>query len=155
MFSAGEYDEASDVLNNLGYIIKPLMCCEEVSCSVSSLSVGQKYKLLTDHYKASIDVPFPRVFHWICNRSFQHKHGWKSICMVSLQALDGGFCKFCILFARHRIKLSVIVNKPFATRVKVHKATHNAWDILKIMCSLFDFCMFGFSFLENTKTAEK
>ena len=42
VFSAGEYDEASDVLNNLGYSIKPLMCCEEVSCAVSPFSAGQK-----------------------------------------------------------------------------------------------------------------
>ena len=47
--SASEYDEATDVvLNDLGCVIKPLMCCEEVSCVVSSLSAGQKYKLLTD-----------------------------------------------------------------------------------------------------------
>ena len=48
VFSAGEYDEASDVLNDLGYIIKPLMCCEEVSCAISSLSTGQKYNEATD-----------------------------------------------------------------------------------------------------------
>ena len=62
LFSSGEYDEASDVLNDLGYIIKPLMCCEEVSGAVSSLSAGQKYKLLTDHYKPSDNFPFRPVF---------------------------------------------------------------------------------------------
>ena len=76
VFSAGEYDKASDVLNDLGYIIKPLMCSEEVSCGVSSLSAGQKFKLLTDHF------PFPRVFHCGCNRSFQYI---RKVCMVSLQ----------------------------------------------------------------------
>ena len=63
VFSTCEYDEASDVLNNLGHIIKPLMCCEEVSCAARSLSLGQKYKLLTDYYKPSIDFPFPCIFH--------------------------------------------------------------------------------------------
>ena len=72
VFSAGEYAEVSDVLNDLGYI-KPMMCCEEISCAVCSLSAGQKYKLLTEHYKLSVDFPFPRVFHCGCNRSFQYK----------------------------------------------------------------------------------
>ena len=63
-FSTGEHDqpEASDVLNDLGCIIKPSMCCEEVSHAVSELSAAQKYKLLTDHYKPNADFPFPGVF---------------------------------------------------------------------------------------------
>ena len=40
--STSEYNEATDVvLNDLGCVIKPLMCCEEVSCVVSSFSAGQ------------------------------------------------------------------------------------------------------------------
>ena len=61
-FIAGEHDEASDVLNNLGYTIKPLMCMEEVFRAVSSLSAGQKYKLLMDYYKPCVDFPFLMFF---------------------------------------------------------------------------------------------
>ena len=124
-FSAGEHDElhveASDVLNDLGCVIKPSMRCEEVSRAVSELSAGQKYKLLTDHYKPNADFPFPCVFHCGCNRSFQYKWLEKYEWLVYSKALDGGFCRFCALFARHRSKLNVLVNKPFVTWVKVHK----------------------------------
>ena len=36
------------------------------------------------------------------------------VCMVSFhKAVDGGFCRLCALFARHRSKLGALVNKPF------------------------------------------
>ena len=35
--------------------------------------------------------------------------------------MDGGFCKYCSLFARNRGSLGVLVNKPFRKSVKVNK----------------------------------
>ena len=136
VFSVGEYDEASDVLNDFGYIIIPLMCCKEVSCAVSSLNAGQKFKLLTDHDKPSVDFPFPRVFHCGCNRSFQCKWLEKYALLIYSKPVDGGFCRFCTLFARHISKPTVLVNKPFVTWVKVHKVAHNVVYVLKIVLCL-------------------
>ena len=59
-------------------------------------------------------LPFPRVFHCGCNRSFQYKRLEKYVCLVYSKAVDGGFCWFCALLARHS-KLTVLVNKPFVT----------------------------------------
>ena len=57
-------------------------------------------------------------------------------CYSFHKAVDGGFCRFCALFARHRNKLGVLVNKAFVTWVKVHKATYNVAMYMKycVLC---------------------
>ena len=65
------------------------------------------------------NLPFPRVIHCCCNRSFQYKWLRKCAELVYGKAVDGGFCRFCAFFARRKSKLSAHVNKPFAICVKV------------------------------------
>ena len=96
-----------------GCFIKPTMSVEEVVRSVRSLSVEQKYKLLTEHFVLTSVFKFPKTFDSGCNRSFQvnwlKQYPW----LVYSKALDGGFCKYCALFVKDRSKCNVLVNKPF------------------------------------------
>ena len=89
------------------------MSVEEVVRSVRSLSVEQKYKLLTEHFVLTSVFKFPKTFDSGCNRSFQvnwlKQYPW----LVYSKALDGGFCKYCALFVKDRSKCNVLVNKPF------------------------------------------
>ena len=64
---------------------------------------------------------FPKVHNNGCYRSFQLKWLDKYPWLVYSKELDGGFCKFCSLFAKNRSALGVLVNKPFKMWVKVTK----------------------------------
>lgn len=118
--SESESSESS-LINDIGFIIKPSMSVEEVSDAVNKLTNGKKYKLLQEHYKPGIDFVFPKTFSSGCNRSFQYRWLEKYPWLVYSKAVNGGFCKFCALFAKNRAKVAVLVNKPFTAWVKVHK----------------------------------
>ena len=113
-------DEDS-VLNDLGLVIKESMTDSEVSTSVAGVNAGQKYTLLTNHYRPGRNFMFPKTFSDGCCRSFQLRWLDKYPWLVYSKELDGGFCKFCSLFARNRSALGVLVNKPFRRWVKVTK----------------------------------
>ena len=68
------------VLDDLGFVIKPSMTNEEVCDAISKLENGQKYKLLKDHYKQSVDFNFPKTYNSGCNRAFQYIVRLKSPC---------------------------------------------------------------------------
>ena len=97
------------------------MTSDEVSHAVGVLTPGEKYTLLTEHYKPSRMFKFPKVYHSGCNRSFQYNWLDKYQWLIYSKILDGGFCKYCVLFAQNRTSLGVLVNKPFTTWVKVNK----------------------------------
>ena len=54
--------DADTVLNDLGLVIKDLMPDSEVSTAVSDLNAGQKYSLLTNHYRPGRNFMFPKTF---------------------------------------------------------------------------------------------
>lgn len=95
------------------------MSGKEISCSVESLSSGQKYKLLTEHFIPSNSFSFPKVFNSGCYRSFQYKWLEKYPWLAYSKVLNGGFCKFCALFVKDRTRYGILVNKPFESWVKV------------------------------------
>ena len=95
------------------------MSADEAAHAVNALSNGEKYKLLTDHFQPSSNFPFPKVFSHGCNWQFQHKWLSKYPWLVYSKVLNGGFCKFCSLFATERAQLGVLVNRPFTAWIKV------------------------------------
>ena len=118
---SSDLDQQEVIYNDLGTIIKPGMSCDEISNHILALSQGQKYKLLIDHFIPSKKYKFPKKFDHGCNRSFQLKWLDKYSWLVYSKELDGGFCKFCALFAKDRNRCGVLVNKPFQNWVKVNK----------------------------------
>ena len=59
---------------DLGCIIKPSMTTlKEVCDAIDELDNGQKYKLLTEHFKPDASFSFPKTFSSGCNRSFQYR----------------------------------------------------------------------------------
>ena len=100
-------------MNDLGLVIREAMTDSEVSRAVLGLTSGQKYTLLTSHYRPEWNFVFPKTFSDGCCRSFQEKWLDKYPWLVYSKHLDGGYCKFCSLFAKKRSTLGVLVNKPF------------------------------------------
>ena len=97
------------------------MTSEEVSRLIDNLTSGEKYTLLTEPYKPDHAYKFPTVYNSGCNRSFQYKWLDKYPWLIYSRILNGGFCKYCVLFVKNRDKLGVLVNKPFTSWVKVNK----------------------------------
>jgi len=62
---------AASTLNDIGIVIKEGMSVEEVSHAVSALTPGEKYILLTKHFKPDRRFLFLKVYSKGCNRSFQ------------------------------------------------------------------------------------
>lgn len=106
---------------DIGCIIKPTMSAKEICGVINKLDRGQIYKLLTGHFVPDKSYSFPKVFSAGCNRCFQMKWLEKYPWLVYSETLNGGFCKYCVLFAKDRSKLGKLVNKPFEKWVKVTK----------------------------------
>ena len=66
------------------------MTDNEVSRAISALTPGQKYTLLTDHFKPSQSFIFPKVYSNGCHRSFQQK--WLDK-YPKWMVVSGGACK--------------------------------------------------------------
>ena len=111
----------SDSINDLGLILRESLTVSEVSRAISGLTPGQKYTLLMEHYKPDRSFIFPKVHSNGCHRSFQQKWLDRYPWLVYSKEVDGGFCKFCSLFAKNRSTLGVLVNKSFRRWVKVNK----------------------------------
>ena len=105
--------DSDGIVNDIGQVIKESMTDSEVSAVVSGLNAGQKYTLLTNYYRPDRNYIFPKTYSDGCCRSFQLKWLDKYPWLVYSKELDGGFCKFCSLFASCRDSLGVLVNKPF------------------------------------------
>ena len=106
--------------NDIGSIMTLSMSTDEVTHSVNSLSDGEKYKLLTDHFQPSSNFLFPNVFSNGCNRHFQHN--WLSMYLAGLQQgsklwLLQVLCIVCCL----RAQVGALANRPFITWIKVQK----------------------------------
>ncbi len=111
----------ADHCADIGSVIKPGMTADGVTAAVNALSSGEKYKLLTNHFQPSYNFAFPNVFTNGCNRQFQYRWLGKYPWLAYSKIVNGGFCKFCCLFATNRAQLGALVNKPFTAWIKVQK----------------------------------
>ncbi|XP_072039158.1 uncharacterized protein [Amphiura filiformis] len=110
-----------DIYNDIGTIINATMTNQDVKNAINALPSAKKYALLRDHVIPESEFKFPTVYINGCNRSFNHDWLTKYKWLVYSKTLDGGFCKYCALFAKKREKLGVLVNKPFTRWTKVSK----------------------------------
>ena len=107
------------------------MSVEEVSHAVSALTPGEKYILLTKHFKPDRRFLFPKVYSNGCNRSFQFSWLDKYPWLVYSKEADSGFCKYCSLFVKgDRSSFGVLVNCPFKRWIKVNKVMEGHKDAL-------------------------
>ncbi|MCG8621968.1 MAG: hypothetical protein MJE68_08250, partial [Proteobacteria bacterium] len=89
-----------------------------VCCSVGTqLCNNDKYLLLTKHFKPESTYKFPSVpDNWGKNRSFQSS--WLQIFpgLAYSPSLNGGFCKYCVLFGKVHDgqPLGVLVSRPLS-----------------------------------------
>ena len=132
-------------------MIKPSLSTSEIEEIVKNLSIGQKYKLLTNHFNPSSKFAFPKVFDSGCYRSFQYRWLEKHTWLVYSKELNGGFCKFCALFAKERQRYGVLVNKPFEKWVKVNKVVDGHASNLYHQNALKD----GMAFIHSVEHPEQ
>ena len=112
-------------LRDIGQVLKPSMSSARASSAVADLSPGDKYLLLSDPFVPDPSYPFPRVNIYGCNRSFQYSWLGKYPWLVYSKELDGGFCRYCTLFAKNMHLLGVLVRTLFRQWVKVNKVLEN------------------------------
>ena len=110
---------------DLGNIINALMSPEEVDKAINSLTSGQKYTYLTNHFQPSNEYVFPSVYMNKSNRQFQAEWLKKYPWLVYSPKLDGGFCLPCALFASDRASKGVLVIRPFTRWTKVSDTMKN------------------------------
>ena len=81
--------------------------------SIDTLSNNEKYQLLTQPFIPPKHYKFPQCNKYGKNRSFQINWLEKYNGLVYSPSLQGGLCKYCILFAKTRESLGTFVNSPF------------------------------------------
>ena len=83
---------------------------KQASRTVELLSDGEKYKLLKDYFKTGANYNLHKVFTSGCNRLFQlrclDRYSW----LVYSKAVNGNFCKVCVLCARNRNRASIRIH---------------------------------------------
>ena len=97
---------------DIGTIYSTAKSPADFSATVHSLTVGEKYKLLTSHKIPSKDHTFPTQHVGGCNRSF--RPAWLSLhpWMAYSEEVDGVFYISCAIFCTDLSK-GIFVNKPF------------------------------------------
>ena len=94
----------------------------DFSAAMHSLTVAEKYQLLTNHKVPHKDHTFPTQYLGGCNRSFRpawfSEHQW----MVYSEQVDGIFCIVCAIFCTDSSK-GYFVNKPFRVWNKKNEKT--------------------------------
>lgn len=110
----------SVLADDIGCFINATMSAKDVGSVISSMSDGQKYHLLKNHFVPSLEYTFPATADGGCNRSFQREWLEKFPWMVYSPKLDGAFCITCALFVpkNQRSRFGALVNRPF---IKWHK----------------------------------
>lgn len=101
------------------------MTSKEVASVVDTMTSGQKYHLLTNHFKPSPNFIYPSVFMNKCNRAFNGKWLDRYPWLVYSPRLDGVFCIHCALFAKQRDCKGVLVNTPFTKWTKLSEVLKN------------------------------
>ena len=93
-----------------------------------NLTDHEKFMLLTKHFVPPHSYKFPARFVSGRNRHFQHNWLEQHNGLVYSESDDGGFCKYCVLFARAepRKELGVLVNRPLIDYKRAtEKLTHH------------------------------
>ena len=119
---------------DIGIIYSKATSPADFSAAVHSLTVAEKYELLTNHKIPHKDHAFPTQHVGGCNRSF--KPAWLSLhpWMVYSEQVDGVFCIICAIFCTDLSKGS-FVNKPFhAWNKKSEKAKEHENSLYHQKC---------------------
>ena len=93
----------------------------------TALTNNMKYKLLKEHYIPNTKFIFPKIIVNKQTRSFQLSWFNKYNGLVYSPSLQGGLCKFCVLFAKGRDSLGLFVTKPFT---QFQNASVKTWPAL-------------------------
>lgn len=98
------------------------------STGVKYLTDHEKYKILKNHFKPSLDYSFPKKFLHSCNRMC--KLEYLSECFVYSEQEDGVFCLYCALFVsdEKRLSLGGFVNKGYSQwhNIQEKKSRHQS-----------------------------
>ena len=83
---------------------------------------------LTKHFVPPHSYKFPARFVSDCNRHFQHSWLEQHNGLVYSESDDGGFCNYCVLFARAdpRKELDVLVNRPLIDYKRATEKAHQS-----------------------------
>ena len=105
-------NKAPDLVQlDVGTIYAKAKSPADFSAAMHSLTVAEKYQLLTNHKVPHKDHTFPTQYLGGCNRSFRpawfSEHPW----MVYSEQVDGVFCIVCAIFCTDSSK-GYFVNKP-------------------------------------------
>ena len=94
---------------------------------IRKLTDHEKHFLLTKHFIPTRNYKFPARFIGGRNRHFQHSWLDQYNGLVYSESEDGGYCKYCALFAREAptLELGVLVNRPL---IDFKRATEKIHD---------------------------
>ena len=76
------------------------------------LSDREKLYLLKNHFVPSKGYSFPGRIFGRKQRHFQHSWLERYNGLVYSAAVDAGYCKFCVLFARSEAELGTLITRP-------------------------------------------
>ena len=106
------------LITDIGAIITATMSTTEVQSAIDEMSPAQKYHLLMNHNRPSLDYIFPVVYMNRCNRSFKYHWLQQYSWLRYSSKLDAVFCINCCLFVRERRGKGTLVNTPFCKWTK-------------------------------------
>lgn len=109
--------EINDSTNGISKIVESSKDLGKFYLNTDSLTDIQKYELLT-HSLPPPTSNFPKIKMYGKNRSFQWIWMEKYNGLVYSPCLEGGLCKYCILFSKKRSELGILVTRPFTQLAK-------------------------------------
>lgn len=129
-------------LSDIGKIIDDVM--SSGASAMRTLSVGEKYHPLKDHFAPPMHYKFPSRFLHQCQRCFQPRYLRNVSWMIYSPSLDVAFCQHCasMMTYESRKNKGAFVNKPFTSfmkklvniKVLAAIAMHNCHRMLPEVC---------------------
>ena len=109
-YNVCQHQETSKV--DIGEIFYRAKTPKEFSYAMKTLTMSQKYHLLTISKEHLKEKAFPTQYLAGCNRSFRLEWLWQHPWMMYSECIDGVFCTACAIFCSDASK-SKFVTKPF------------------------------------------
>ena len=94
-------DAGVELIDDMGQLLKSNMEPEEPERIIRSLTTGQMFQLLKNHFKPGPAFVFPTSYMAGCNRSFKLEWLSRFPWLVYSQTLDGGFRLPCALVCKN------------------------------------------------------